>query len=323
MRQNGYARLALLVWLMTPLEVAAAARAQGERCAAALLVSAPAELSSELRAALAAGELGRRSGEPCRSAHVELRPVRNGLTVTLSAAGETISRRVGSVADAAFWVESWLAPSLEDAPPMAPVGEPPLDPGPVPSAPDRGVLPAASSSGPRAALGLAGRTSLDTDGVNWNGMELFGEVDVAAPFWLGAGLGRSWDYVFAPSALGASIERITTHAIVRVGAGWPVAAQTDWSIGVGAGVMSAFVRGTPVAGGRVANDDEGVGVLELSSGLRFRPTRALALGLGLELLRSVALEGSDAREPGEPLARVEPTWRAGFVLGVGLVLGKR
>lgn len=281
-------------------------------------------------AELAASELGERSVEPCRGVRVELRRIGDDdLNVTLSTPSGTISRRVSSVADAVFWVQSWLEPDFDEAL-AAPHRQSPRLEAPEPSTEAPRALPAppsarasgAHADGVRATLGLAGRTSLDTDGANWNGVEFFGDVEVAAPLWIGAGLGRSWDYVLGGSALGASIERVTTHAIVRAGGAWPIASRAQWSLGLGAGVMSAFVRGAPLSGGGLASDDEGVGVLELSSGLRWRPTRRLGLRCGLELARTVGLESADAREPGEPLQRVEPSWSAGLVFGLGLSLGQ-
>jgi hypothetical protein len=331
-----------LVWLADPLGplgplvllgAPAPASAHGGGCAAALTVSGPPRLESALVAELGAGDLGGRPVERCRGVRVDLRRSGDELDVTLRAPNGTISRRVASVADAAFWIESWLEPELDEDPaarPDGPAGSaaaralptadtalPQVSPVSSPS-----LSSPAASAPPRFTVGLIGRTSVDGDGVNWNGMELFGDVDVAPPFWLGAGLGRSWDYAFGASALGNSIERVTTHAIVRAGGAWLVTHRTQWSIGFGVGVMSAFVRGSPVSRAGVVSDDEGVGVLELTSSLRFMPTRSLGLRLGLELARSVELERDDAREPDEPLARVEPSWRGGLFLGVGLALGQ-
>jgi hypothetical protein len=321
------------VWLAGPLGLlgaAASASAHGGGCAAALVVSGPPRLESALVAELAAGELGEHLVERCRGVRVDVRRSGDELDVTLRAPNGTISRRVASLADAAFWVERWLEPELDEDPASrsdrSAAARPLPQPDPLPAR----DLPVASSSAsssalsapPRLTVGLIGRTSLDAEGANWNGMELFGDVDLAPPLWLGAGLGRSWDYALGASELGNSIERVTTHAIMRAGGAWLVERRTQWSIGLGVGVMSAYVRGAPVSGAGVVSDDEGVGVLELSSALRFRPTRWLALRLGLELARTVELESADAREPDEPLPRVEPSWRGGLFLGVGLTLGQ-
>jgi hypothetical protein len=322
--------------LMASLFAAAPAYAQGDNCADSLIMTAPSKLKRALSAELAASGLRERRSEPCRGVRVDLRRSGDGagdLIVTLYASNGMISRRVSSVVDAAFWVESWLEPDLDEPPVLQPHPDPPHA-GDVPSHAAQPlpntpviVLPSPPSAGPRsvgprATIGLVGRTSLDADGASWNGMELFADVEVAPPLWLGAGLGRSWDYVFGRSALGASIERVTTHAIVRVGGAWDVARDAEWSIGLGAGVMLAFVRGAPLAGGGVATDDEGVGVVEFASGLRYTPTPRLGFRFGLELERSVELERSDPREPGEPVSRVEPAWRGGLVVGIGLSFGK-
>lgn len=290
-------------------------------CASALRIASPAALAGALERELASSELSRHSAEPCLEATVTLVPEAGQLRLLLDVAGRRTSRSVRSVADAAVWLESWLAP---EAPPVA--SDAPSRTSTPPLA-ARAELSAGADAKPNALLargrvGVLARASFDSGAAQWGGLEVFGALDLGGPFWMGAGIGRSWDPVLGQSELGARVRRHTTHAVVRAGGAWPLAGRSEFAVGAGLGIMSAFVSGPALVGGNRTTDNEGVGVLEICPQVRVPLAHALELAIGFEIERTLDFEAPDAQEPSEPVRRAYPEWRGSLVLGAAFRFGR-
>lgn len=295
-------------------------------CASALQLDAPAAWARAVERELAGGELSRSSVAPCRGVRVRLRPQAGKLLVVLELSGQHVSRVVSSAADAASWIESWLAPEL-DAAREGPEVPKPAVPAPAIAWPSASLAAGASAPEPRGALvsgrvGLLGRISLDSDVAHWVGAEVFGDIELGGPWWVGAGLGISWDPVFGQSGVGPRVQRRTSHAIVRAGGAWPLSLRTELAFGAGLGLISALVTGPALDGSGIASDSEGVGVLELCPLVRVLVSPAFELGIGLDLERTVDLETPDGREPDEPSNGVAPEWRGGIILAAAFRVGR-
>jgi hypothetical protein len=257
----------------------------------------------------------------CGRALASLAPSERGWRLNLSLDGDQVTRDVGTIDDAAAWVESWLLPLAEGEPEeaTAAITVPPME-----SEAERLAALAAHLPAPAAAerlsarVSLLGLTSFAQDGSNWNGAEINGQLTWHDALWFGSGIGFLTDPLFGgDSSAGDNVRRQLLRAGVRAGGRLLLKRDLRLDLGLGGGFALAYVKGKDA--GRVVQDDESVVFGELVSLLEYRPHPNWVLLTGL----SLSLTGPFKRDEGQQDANEQalppghPRWLGSLSFGLG------